>query len=213
MPTFKPLHSLLHLLRQQLPCQLCGIDQIYKHEVCQTCWQTFTWQKDIIIRQEQSIHVACAYTYPIDSIIQKFKYEQQLHYQNLLAGLLQEIRLPKVQAIVPMPISNTRLIERGYNQSLLIAENLSQKMRVPIWQPVERLAQHSQKGLSRLERLSSIDQQFKIKSAIKHKFKKVLIIDDVVTTGSSIHALRVQLEKLGCTEIHAACIAAGLGSN
>lgn len=208
MPTFNLFRSLLYSIRQQLPCQLCGLDQIYQHEVCHTCWQTFIWQNEIIIRQEQRIHVACGYSYPIDRIIQKFKYEQQLQYQNLLAGLLQEIRLPKVQAIVPMPISNDRLIERGYNQSLLIAETLSLKMGIPIWQPIERLAQHSQKGLTRLERLSHIDQQFKAKAAIQKKFKKVLIIDDVVTTGSSIHALKTQLEKLGCTEIHAACIAA-----
>ena len=45
-----------------------------------------------------------------------------------------------------MPISTERLIERGYNQSLVIAKILARELNVPVWQPVIRLAQHSQKA-------------------------------------------------------------------
>jgi ComF family protein len=115
--------------------------------------------------------------------------------------------LPKVSAVVPMPISTERLAERGYNQSLLLAKQVAKQMNIPIWQPVIRLKQHSQKGLSRLERIEDIQSQFQISTTSKLRYRRVLIIDDVVTTGSSIRALTQKLEELGCQKIYAACLA------
>ena len=118
-----------------------------------------------------------------------------------------ELRLPKIQAIIPMPISTERLRERGYNQSLVVAKIMAKQLNIPIWQPITRLQQHSQKGLSRLERIDQIEQQFQISTTSKLRYRRVLILDDVVTTGSSIHALKLKLEELGCQKIYAACIA------
>ena len=141
-------------------------------------------------------------------MILTYKYEQQLQYQNLLAHSLLNLRLPKVQAIVPMPISTQRLADRGYNQMLIIAKIMAKELNIPVWQPINREAQHSQKGLSRIERIENIENQFQIISTERRKYKKVLIIDDVVTTGSSIHTLIQALNKLGCQQIYSACIAA-----
>ena len=47
-----------------------------------------------------------------------------------------------------MPISQQRLIERGYNQALLLAEHLAKQLNVPIWQPILRREQQHQKGLN-----------------------------------------------------------------
>ena len=202
------IHPLLHKAMQSLfPCVLCGIDQQHHHSVCTDCWQQLPWLKQTIRRQEMEIQVACHYAYPMDRIIQKFKYEQQLHFQNLLAGSLIGLKLPKIQAIVPMPISHQRLAERGYNQSLVLAKLLAKQLNIPVWQPVARLAQHSQKGLSRIERLDQIDQQFVIATKTRVRYRKVLMLDDVVTTGSSLHALKQKLEALGCQKVYAACIA------
>ncbi|MGE8561605.1 MAG: ComF family protein [Acinetobacter sp.] len=189
------------------PCVLCGIDLQHHHSLCEDCWQQLPWSKSMVQRQEMDIQVACHYDYPIDRIIQKFKYEQQLHFQNLLAGALLQLRLPKIQAIVPMPISTERLLERGYNQSLVLAKIMAKALNIPIWQPITRLQQHSQKGLSRLERIENIEQQFQINTTSKLRYRRVLILDDVVTTGSSLHALKQKLEELGCQKIYAACVA------
>jgi ComF family protein len=202
------INQLLHKGVQSLsPCVLCGIDRQQHHSLCTDCWQQLPWLKQSIQRQEMAIQVACHYDYPMDRIIQKFKYEQQLHFQTLLAGSLINLKLPKIQAIVPMPISHQRLAERGYNQSLLVAKILAKHLNIPVWQPVARLAQHSQKGLSRIERLDQIDQQFRIAATSKVRYRKVLMLDDVVTTGSSLHALKQKLEELGCQKVYAACIA------
>ena len=189
------------------PCVLCAIDLQHRHSLCKDCWQQLPWSKSTVQRQEMDIQVAYHYAYPIDRIIQKFKYEQQLHFQNLLAGALIELRLPKIQAIVPMPISTRRLLERGYNQSLVLAKIMAKQMNVPVWQPVSRLQQHSQKGLSRLERIDQIEQQFQINPTSKLRYRRVLILDDVVTTGSSIYALKQKLEELGCHKVYAVCMA------
>lgn len=205
------IHPLLHKALQSIsPCQLCNVEQQQIHSVCADCWQQLPWLKSTVQRQEMEIHTTCHYDYPIDRIIQKFKYEQQLHFQQLLAGALMQLRLPKIQAIVPMPISKQRLAERGYNQSLVLGKILAKQLNLPIWQPITRLQQHSQKGLTRLERIENIQQQFQINTTSKLRYRRVLILDDVVTTGSSIFALKQKLEQLGCQKVYAACIASAV---
>ena len=197
-----------HGLKQMLPCVLCGIDAQHKHTLCKDCWNSLPWLKSPVLRQEMQVLAACQYAYPLDRIIQQFKYEQQLQYRPLLSGLLKNLHCPKVHAIVPMPVSLERLSQRGYNQSLLLAKDLAQHLQLPVWQPVQRLKQHSQKGLSRLERLQDIQQQFVMNEKPRVHYRKVLIVDDVVTTGSSIHALKQCLEQLNCQQISAVCLAA-----
>jgi ComF family protein len=202
-------NQLIHKSVQSIsPCLLCSIDRQQLHSLCQDCWNQLPWYKQSIERHGQQIVCAHHYDFPIDRIIQTYKYEQQLQYQNVLAHSLLSLRVSRVQAIVPMPISIERLKERGYNQMLIVAKIMAKQLNIPIWQPVVRQAQHSQKGLSRVERLENIEKQFQIIQTEKRKFKKVLIVDDVVTTGSSIHALSQALQRLGCQQISSICIAA-----
>lgn len=201
------MSKLSRLLQPVLSCSLCQSDRASQISVCQDCWQLLPWLKQHIHRQEMQIQVAAYYQYPLDRMIQQFKYEQQLHYLPLFNHMLSQLKFPKVQAIVPMPISQQRLIERGYNQALLLAEHLAKQLNVPIWQPILRQDQQHQKGLNRLERLSNIEQQFVIQAPSKVRYRRVLIVDDVITTGSSIQALQTKLQQLGCQQIHAVCLA------
>lgn len=201
------MSKLTQWLQPFLNCSLCQSDRATQASVCQDCWQQLPWLKQTIYRQELPIQVAAYYQYPLDRMIQQFKYEQQLHYLPLFQHMLQQLKFTKVQAIVPMPISQQRLIERGYNQALLLAEPIAKQLNVPIWQPVLRQDQHRQKGLNRLERLSNIEQQFVLNAPTKVRYRRVLIVDDVVTTGSSLHALSQKLQQLGCQQISAVCLA------
>lgn len=209
MPTSNSIwQQLTGLLRSVQPCQLCHADTQHWHQVCEDCWKSLPWQRQTLQRQGINIIAPCRYDYPLDRIIQQYKYQQQLQFQPLLSGLLSTLKLPqKIHAIVPMPISTERLAERGFNQSLLIAQDLAKQLKVPIWQPVTRLKQHAQKGLSRLERMSDIQQQFKLTPPDPVRYRHVLIVDDVVTTGSSIQALHNCLIELGCQQISVACLA------
>ena len=207
MPMSKLIQQGKHWLGKLQPCQLCHSDYQAIHSVCQDCWQQLPWAHQTIQRQEMQIQISCHYDYPMDRLIQLFKYEQKLYLENLLAGTLLSLNLPKVSAVVPMPISTDKLVQRGYNQSLLLAKHVAKHLNVPVWQPVSRLKQHSQKGLSRLERIEDIEAQFQISTSSNLRYRKVLIIDDVVTTGSSIRALSQKLEEIGCQQIYAACVA------
>ena len=150
MPMFKFIQKPFQTFSTFLPCKLCGIGRQNHYGICHDCWSQLPWQSHVITKQEMSFYIACQYGYPINRIIQQFKYEQQLHFQNLLAGLILQLNLPKVQAIVPMPISEERLIERGFNQTLVIAKLIAKQLNIPVWQPIQRTHQHSQKGLNRL---------------------------------------------------------------
>jgi len=205
---FNILKKSQHLIQHFFPCQLCGTDQQDQYSICQNCWEQLPWMNQVITKQEISFYIACQYHFPIDRVIQKFKYEHQLHWQNLLTGLILQLPLPKVQAIVPMPISEARLIERGYNQTLEIAKHVGKVLNIPIWQPIERIHQHTQKGLDRFERIENIQNQFKmIKTQKQLRYRRVLILDDVVTTGSSVLALKLKLEQMGCQNVYACAIA------
>ena len=204
MPMFNSLSTFISQFNR---CQLCGLDRGTHATLCQECWQNLPWCHQSFIRQELSIHAACAYQYPISNIIQKFKYEEKLHFQTLLSAALNQLKIPKVHALVPMPISQERLVERGYNQALLLAQHLSKELNIPIWQPIYRVHEHHQKGLNRLERLTNLEDQFKAHRQQRVIYRKVLIIDDVVTTGSSVRALHDALLQLGCKQVHVACVA------
>lgn len=191
-----------------LPCQLCDSAPRQHGVLCDDCARGLPWLAQTIERHEQQIWVACHYESPISNLIQQFKYQQQLHWQRLLGQLLTTVPIKGVQAIVPMPISPARLQQRGYNQALLLAKQLQQQTGLPIWQPVQRHAQHSQKGLSRVERLHNLDQQFAFLPPNQLRYRHVLLLDDVVTTGSSIAALAEVLYSSGCHHIQACCVAA-----
>ncbi|MBF7683586.1 ComF family protein [Acinetobacter sp. B5B] len=206
MLMFNQIWGFLHLHIQ--PCVLCEIERVqYGRSVCGDCWQHLNIQPRCVTKQDIELIATTTYQYPINKIIQQFKYNHQLQYLRLFKDLLAHIQIPKVQAIVAMPISTARLHERGYNQAHLLAQLISNTHKIPIWAPIERMKEYSQKGQNRAERLTNIHQQFKIKPKQGIKYRKVVIIDDVVTTGSSIQALKTQLELLGCQKVYVICLA------
>lgn len=112
-------------------------------------------------------------------------------------------------AIVPMPISSPRLKERGFNQSLLLAKEAAKLWNLPVWQPIGRHHRLPQQGLSRSERLLNLEDAF---YPLPHQQRhlansRVVIMDDVVTTGSSVIMLSHALKALGIEETKVACLA------
>ncbi|MEX7542234.1 ComF family protein, partial [Acinetobacter baumannii] len=71
-----------YLFQLLSPCLLCEIGKREKYPLCKECWEQLPWLKQTIQRNDQSVLVACHYAYPINRIIQQFKYEQKLHYQT-----------------------------------------------------------------------------------------------------------------------------------
>ncbi len=188
-----------------MPCLLCGEARAIKYRLCQDCWRGLSFKNETIRRHEVECYVCCHYTFPMNRILQAFKDQAQLSYLDILVACLLHMPKPRVQAIVPMPISTEKLISRGFSQTDLLAKVLSKHWNMPIWQPVSRHSGKSQRGSDREERLIQAAQQLYLNTRMC-KYNHVLILDDVITTGASLATLQSLLQALGCCHIQALCL-------
>jgi ComF family protein len=101
---------------------------------------------------------------------------------------------PIPDLIVPVPISWTHWLGRGYNQSLLLAEVISSILGSPVKDIIKRQSgDYSQAGLSRSSRLKLSKGNFSLKPNADVADRVVLLIDDVMTTGSTLRRCAEQL--------------------
>lgn len=160
---------------------------------------------------------ALAYEDPISTLIGGFKYQRKLHMGRMLTQLLAEkIRseyhgaLP--QLLIPVPLHDQRLRERGYNQAQLIAADLCKSLRIPLARQMlhRTRATPAQQGLRAHERKRNLRGAF----VATHEWKtspyaNVALIDDVVTTMSTVREVANVLRhgRAGPLEVHVWCIA------
>lgn len=111
--------------------------------------------------------------------------------------------------IVPVPLHPTRLRKRGYNQSLKFAQGLSESLNVPVLTDVSRRLSRTetQTKKNRLDRWENVNQSFTVKNPEAIVNKRILLVDDVVTTGATVEACGQRLLEYGCQELSIACIA------
>lgn len=193
---FDPIKQLIN---PYLPCQLCHTHPRHNQApICQACKQDLPWQQEQFEIQDHHIQTICRYDWPIDQLIHQFKYQQQTDKLALLGYLLLQAHKPNVHAIVAVPISRQRLIERGFNQTLLLAQYISKHWQIPVWQPLEKQHRPAQQGLDQAERLGNLQGAF-FPKAMQQRItpRRVLLIDDVVTTGSTLLQLTQALQSLG----------------
>lgn len=102
-----------------------------------------------------------------------------------------------IDAIVPIPITNKRRWQRGYNQSELIAQGIHDVCGLPIYNKVvkRRHFTRSQTSLGLQERRKNVEGAFQLVDSQAVSHKHVLIVDDIVTTGSTIIACATEMLK------------------
>ncbi|MDD2879581.1 MAG: phosphoribosyltransferase family protein [Rhodoferax sp.] len=150
---------------------------------------------------------AVAYAYPWSSLIADFKFHDQCGLVRNFATLLQatpwvEPTLDSADLLLPMPLSTERLAARGYNQALLLARALSAaKTHTGVLLRIQDTpAQHT---LKRTQRLTALDHAFAIDPLLAHRVKaaRIVLVDDVMTTGASLHAAARVLRAAGASHI------------
>lgn len=111
--------------------------------------------------------------------------------------------------IVPLPLHASRQKNRGYNQSAKFAEGLGDSLNVPFnANACVRLKNtQTQTKKTRSERWENVEAAFSIKDNCVIENKRVLLVDDVITTGATIEACGQKLIEAGCRELSVACIA------
>jgi ComF family protein len=116
-----------------------------------------------------------------------------------------------VDAVVPVPLHPDRLKMRGYNQAALLAKRLAQQLGVRLLEnEIGRVRHTSQQAdLSRAARLDNVHGAFAWGGTAPPP-RRVLVIDDVLTTGATVAAVAQALHAAGSQEIHALALARGL---
>ncbi len=158
----------------------------------------------------QSTLAACRYAFPIDRIVQNFKYGQNLVLTKLLASLLYDayqtkrhhatpIALP--MAFMAMPLARTRQIERGFNQSQEIARNLAKKLRIPLLDGLLSRIKDAPKQatLPWRKRHQNVRQAFSCIASLSGQH--IALVDDVMTSGATAHAAAQVLLKSGANRV------------
>ena len=142
-------------------------------------------------------------------LIHAFKYENRYETRGLLASLLRRaLQDPRLAGedladwlLVPVPLHPLREMARGYNQCWEIALELSRATGIPAAQALRRTRRtHSQAGLGRASRLRNLRGAFALRPSQNVAGKCVLLIDDVLTTGSTCQEGARALRREGGAE-------------
>lgn len=151
------------------------------------------------------------YEFPVDRLIQSLKYAHRLASADFFGGVLAQIAAPcRPDLIVPVPLSATRLAQRGFNQALEIARPLARALGAPL----EICGIHRQRdtapqaSLPWKERVKNIRHAFDC--AIDLTGKTVLLVDDVMTTGATLDELARTLKEHGAARVEACVLARAL---
>jgi len=150
-----------------------------------------------------------AYEFPVDAAIKALKFQRKLFYAPAFLGLLcAAIRmLPDgIDAVLPVPLHWRRRWFRGFNQAHEIAKPVAKKLGVPILGNVRRKRSTAfQSGLSARERANNLRAAFAVRGELF--CEHVLIVDDVITTGTTVRQLARVVKKAGVNRVSALAIA------
>ena len=115
----------------------------------------------------------------------------------------------KIDVVVPVPLHPRKLKKRGFNQSEWIASGIAEALEKPVSgnNLQRKVFTSTQTKKNRFERFKNVDGIFAIKSAHQFTGKHVLLVDDVVTTGSTLEACAVELLKIPETKVSIATLA------
>ena len=151
------------------------------------------------------------YQPPLKEAITLFKYRGKMSLANPLARALIKALpvLPALDGIIPVPLHPDRLREREYNQSLLLADRLGRQMGIPLFLTcLLRIRPTTpQTVLSKKERLTNLRGAFSVTRPARIKGKRILLVDDVFTTGTTLHECAKTLRRAGSGPVYGLTLA------
>lgn len=192
----------------RLRCRLCAIElPAASAEVCGDC-----------IRHPPPLQATLAawrYDFPWDRLIARFKFYGGVELAGVLAeGLAETVEsavgagwLALPELLLPVPLSPRRLRERGYNQAWELARRLGRRWSLraePLW--LERVRETPQQAeLTRAERLHNLTAAFAVapEARLALAGRRVALVDDVMTTGSTLFEAGATLRRAGVAEVQA----------
>lgn len=149
----------------------------------------------------------------LQRVLHALKYGNRPHYGLTLGRLLgrayQSAAKERPDLLLPIPLHRARFLERGYNQSVLLARGAAEAMDYPVRTDLLRRARptHSQTTLSRSDRWANVENAFVAPNPSLLAGRCVLLIDDVLTTGATAAAAAHTLHDAGANRVHLATLA------
>ena len=222
------LHDFVSLLFPEL-CAACRESLMANEEIiCMDCrfnlpYTNFHLLADNIVAQQfwGKINVEAAFALfyftkggKVQNLLHQLKYNGQQEVGKLMgkmAGeqLLKNEVFKSVDYIIPVPLHKKRLRERGYNQSTCFAEGLAGKLNTVVEENnlIRQRATSTQTRKSRFARFENMQEVFAVLDPEKLANKHVLLVDDVITTGSTLEACGAELLKISGLKLSVATIA------
>jgi ComF family protein len=198
-------------------CSCCGIMFKSRQGRDHLCGDCITQPKEFRIAR-----AAVAYDHQLMAVMHRFKYAGKIQLAGPLGGLVRDAYMrywdrETVDLILPVPLHTIKFRKRGFNQSYLLirrwkskpAPMVAEVFDVPVSTDVliRSKATVSQTGLGRQQRLKNIKGAFRVKTPEKVIAKKVLLVDDVYTTGATVNECARVLLKAGAERVDVLTVA------
>lgn len=141
----------------------------------------------------------------------KYKYRKDLalYLGELLANAVQGFFTTKIDAVIAVPIHVEKIKMRGYNQSFILAACIAKKMNIPFYPKalIKVKNTSSQTSKTRLERIKNLRESIQTGECHFLEGKNVLLVDDVLTTGSTLEACSEALQHIPNMKLNIATLA------
>lgn len=219
------LYALSELLYPRL-CVVCGKCLIRgEHFICTSCLSDFPFSDPAVSSGQEVLGIFESSCRP-DGLYSLFYYNRHSDYRQLIyavkyrskkelgkmLGKMLGQRLQghvRVDGIVPVPLHPRRQKKRGFNQASQIAAGIAGELQVEVWEEVLVRVRNnaSQTTLGPEERRQNVEDIFELREPEKIRGKRLLVVDDVITTGSTIHSCVKALAAAGEVHFTLACLA------
>lgn len=207
-------------------CLVCRERAHGEHDLCAACLAALPWAGAACARCAiplpagdgpcgaclrrapplDAVHAAFVYGFPVDRLLPRFKFHHDLAAGALLARCMAArcAGLPRPDALVAVPLHGSRLRRRGYDQALELARPLARRLELPLRRDLLRRtrATAAQSELTATARRRNVRRAFEAGS--HHPVPAhVVLIDDVMTTGATLHAAAIALRRAGVARVDA----------
>lgn len=193
-------------------CQRCGfpfegaITTPFECSKCRSADWEFSSARSAVIARD-----------PILEVIHRYKYQHALWFEPFLADLLTTRAGPELTTgnwdwIVPVPLHPAKQREREFNQAERLARCLSRATDLPVSTRLIRrtIATRTQTLLSRQERLANVRRAFARRPGVHLHGERIVLVDDVFTTGATTGACAKVLRSLGAGDVCVWTVARGI---
>lgn len=208
-----------------LRCMVCGEPGAHGRDLCVACHATLPWQGPACLRCALPMpqpgtcgqclqsppplgeaHAVFDYAFPLDRLLPRLKFHRDFAAGRVLVQCMTDRlpSLPRPDAVIPIPLHRARLRGRGYDQALELARPLARALGIPLLDRAlrRRMRTRAQSRLDADARQRNLRDAFHVDARIALP-AHVVLVDDVMTTGATLHAAARVLQRAGVQRVDA----------